>query len=460
MKCLSCHTPVPIALLDARFCVTCGKPIAQLCPYEDPSHAPLIPLREDDNRSPVNCPSCHQVFKVCNVCGRLYSLSRIDCQTQGCDGSLKEPTSSHPNSTGAEDGSHSLAWDDAFGSEFGVPALLDSEVFYQIAFRYGRLIGLTERNVIQFVWQNGNWQRQETLGLPGKANANSSLCLCNGYAFILIDGFAVAVSLAGFTIQTHFPGNFLKQAAKGRWWVRLSDVDRSLSVTVTDSETWESQVFSLPTESSAVASLALDDQIFLATSKAIICLNIETGQAGNLVIEEAEWLQIAAAQGTIIALGRSSDGILLTAISGDGRLLGKQIVRSDFLAEFSWIGDAIYLADVSESRLYKYNLHQLSQIPTFKSLSRGQQINDGLLGLHDQNGINRILMRLSGGSVGLSTSTISRLMLIDPLSGSQLQVGGALSGVPIICIADGRFVVASRESGGMKLRTYQFREHR
>ena len=460
MNCLSCHVPFPTGLIDPRFCVTCGKPVAQLCPYEDANHAPLISLRRDDNRSPVDCPNCHQVFKVCSVCGRLYPLSRTGCQTLGCDGDLKEPTSSHPTSTGAEDGSHSLEWEDSFSSEFSPPTILDSEIFFHFAYRYGRLVGITERNLVQFVWQNGNWIRQDTLGLPGRANQYSDLSLCNGYAFVLLDGFAVAVALAGFTIQELFSGTFVKQATKDHLWVRLSDDNHTSSVIVTDCETWDSQTFSLPMEASSVAAVVIDEQIFVATSTTIIRLNVETGQVGNLVFENAEWLQIAAAQGKIVALGRSNSGIILTAISEEGRLLGKQSVSNDYLAEFCWIDDDIYLADVSESKLYTYNLNQLSQLPTSKSLSRGQQINEGLLGLRGQNRINRVLIRLSGGSVGLSASTISRLMLIDPTSGSQLQLGGALSGVPIVCVADGRIVVGSREAGGMKLRTYQFGEHR
>src|SRR5262245_20011578 len=110
--CPACDTPVPAEAAAACFCVNCGLPVSQVCPYEertDPESTRLM-LCGENHRPPAVCtdPVCGGLLKSCERCGRLHRLEDTVCRTRNCPGALLESSESFPSGVGPLDGTRSV----------------------------------------------------------------------------------------------------------------------------------------------------------------------------------------------------------------------------------------------------------------------------------------------------------------------------------------------------------------
>jgi hypothetical protein len=67
----------------ARFCVQCGTPLVQPCPY-DRTHS--LRVVDAEGRSPRACPHCGGLLRACSRCRRLHDLRQVSCLTTACGG--------------------------------------------------------------------------------------------------------------------------------------------------------------------------------------------------------------------------------------------------------------------------------------------------------------------------------------------------------------------------------------
>ncbi|MBX7135934.1 MAG: zinc ribbon domain-containing protein [Fimbriimonadaceae bacterium] len=68
----------------ATFCVQCGMPVVQKCPYPNCGKGP-VPLRTGDVPTSL-CPFCGQEFLYCSRSGRLHPTYIATSETPGCEG--------------------------------------------------------------------------------------------------------------------------------------------------------------------------------------------------------------------------------------------------------------------------------------------------------------------------------------------------------------------------------------
>jgi hypothetical protein len=76
---------------EARFCVRCGTPLQQPCPYQ-PDHQ--VTVANNQGESPATCPICRQLLRPCDQCRRLHKLGQQQCLTGSCHGRALPPVRS------------------------------------------------------------------------------------------------------------------------------------------------------------------------------------------------------------------------------------------------------------------------------------------------------------------------------------------------------------------------------
>ena len=87
---------------NAKYCVQCGWPVQQECPYECGT---IIPLLDLSGRSTPICPSCAKPFLLCTRCGRLHGTRESHCLTIGCGLPLTSAFDVWPLENGSPSGS-------------------------------------------------------------------------------------------------------------------------------------------------------------------------------------------------------------------------------------------------------------------------------------------------------------------------------------------------------------------
>lgn len=77
MVCVKCHNVIDIP--GAKFCVVCGWPLEQPCPYLCGAD---VLLRAGLKATP-RCRSCGRPFAACLACGRLHKATELVCANEG-----------------------------------------------------------------------------------------------------------------------------------------------------------------------------------------------------------------------------------------------------------------------------------------------------------------------------------------------------------------------------------------
>ena len=483
MKCFFCSTMVPTGALVANFCVACGRPITQPCPYEAAARQPGDPptfrltLRNANGRATSACPNCKGLFKVCSVCHRLNELDCVTCRT-GCEGAtLREPIPSYPSSAGLFDGTRAATWNGNWDALSGrSPKPLVVETLQGLAFRYGRLVGATRRDLLCWSWEADGW---EQIGIQPLTNSGeltlASLCMEQGRVFALSADRALVYSLAGGLNKPREElGAFAYQAVNVRWWTRVGADGRLL---ITDCETWTMRDMRLPEEAGKVSAVASDTAfVYLATENGFLFqLNPEDAKLTVLGRYNLRWVRIAVQEGRFTALGFDLKN------AGNGMSLLTQVVGgtpsscslgAGTVPDFAWLGDSIYVAqDFSATShaspgktvLSRFSARQITTAPHSVTISGGAAITaPGMLAMAGLQGDTRVLLRQL-------TNQVQQWITVDPETGSQAvmelkpervfaNLTGDMDGwprdAPLVCMADTRLIIAAQEQGKTAMRTY------
>lgn len=451
--CLRCNTPIPDSVDNARFCVGCGWPVSQPCPY---GCVQILSMRDGSNMPPATCGRCGGFLTYCTSCGRLHRIDEELCSTPDCNTRLKETTEAFASPAGPLDGTHCVTWPSRLsGRTYEVSASRVDELKF-IAYRHGVLVGLSDRSLAIYCWdENGQeWNRKRMVAFSGAGlTLARSLLIEDGRAFILSDDVARVVDLAAGIVVYEHPGSFLRQTKIGHWWAMLSKVQARLHLSIVDCDYLGGDVrlIELPEGISDVAELIAGDReiVLGARTGELIRIDPKTGDFHRWEVPKHRWARIAVSRGRVIAAGFVSDGKLaLFGLSNDGSVESHGIITGE-VVDFAYAGEQVYL--MGKHRLAIFCEQLLSETQPEIRLSGGQSTRPGAFALHDRSGKWWLLLRRSD-------SSNHELHLIDAASGAVTTIGERLSEEPLVCTADSRIVVGSRESDGMTLRTYAIRE--
>lgn len=450
MHCRKCLTRVPKEAEKARFCVECGSPVAQPCPYED-AQAPWLQVRATNDSPLTECPHCRNILLACDTCGRLYALNAQVCRTPRCKGQLIEPGASFPSPLGPLDGSRSTPWPTDFKPFQGDPTLFNTAPLQALACRYGRLVGISDAALYVWSWQGGNWQQQEVRALPVPPISGSSLLLENGQVSVLLQGRAETYSLSGLSVDRTVPGAFSRQAMSRRWWIG----QEKDSLQVIDVETGASRSLPLPPEMGTVTDLHLtssvdSETVILAGDKSLVLLDPVSGESRTLVPPgTAQWIQTGLGNGHLFALGFAPNGDLTFCRVSLAGIEATHTFPGEMLGAFALSGAEALFVNDGQSRVEVVGLDQLTRASRSVSLPGTTDIGPDFQALQSRDGKTLLLLRLK-------TPSSSKFMLLDTASGATVAVPGAFGGTSLFCIADARLVIAAVDGGSAKLRTYQF----
>ena len=448
VRCRKCLTPVPSEAILARFCVNCGYPVAQPCPYEE-AQASWLPVRAKADPPVTECPHCRNILLECDVCGRLYTLTERECRTERCTGQLTEPGTAFPSAAGPLDGTRYTHWPADFGKFQGEPILQVTAPLQALVCRYGRLVGVSDTTIFIWSWRNGNWQQQDVRILP-EPPALAPLMLENGQVSVLMQSRAEAYFLGGLTAGQTVPGAFSLQALSREWWVGLS----GNSLHVVRVATGKSHSYLLPSTLGPVADMHLvgpasSETVLLAGEQSLLMLDPASGETHSPVLPGvARWVQTGITGGRLFALGFESKGLIFCRLSAAG-IEESHIFPDEMLGAFTLTPSAALFINRSQGYIEVLDLDELNRTSRTVSLPGAPEIGPDFQALRSRDGRTLLLLRLL-------TPSSSKFMLIDTATGATSAVPGAFGGTSQFCIAGTRLVISAVDSGGAKLRTYQF----
>lgn len=473
MRCFACQTVAPPEALEANFCVACGRPLSQFCPYEVEadgrplSDAARQPLCDDEGRAIASCTRCGGLYKSCERCHRLHELSCIACRTPQCGGLLREPIRPFPTPFGPLDGTRSLRWEGGSGKSVMVGQPQDVEPLQALAFRYGLLIGVSSRNLICWDWDGSGWRRRGLAPLVSTGELRIlSLVVEQGLACIVAEDRALSFALtSGISREDERPGRFTHQTLGPHGWLLAGErgvlrIDRASGV---------AHESPLPPRAGTVQDLAeAAGQVSIATSGGLILsIDAASGEmAEPFELSGVRWARIAAAvgpEGPVIALGYdqsdSAGRLALLALAPGGRsALSRCALEPGAIGDFAWSDRNLYVVRRSvqnENLVETYDTAQLTQAPNRVALPAGMEALPGLLALSREG---------EPGSCRLILKWADRASLqyqwVHPETGRLTGIGPYLNaaGSPALCVADTRLVIATREGPGTRLRTYLLEE--
>src|SRR5205823_5032696 len=138
------------------------------------------------------------LLKSCDRCGRLHRLEDTLCRTRHCPGALIESSEAFPSAFGPLDGTRAVRCRGKFVTRTDtLLSAQDVDMWQQMAFRYGLLVGVSGRSLTSYRWDSTQWKRRgQPLSLTSAEELRlKSLQLDEGRAFILTETNALVVSL-------------------------------------------------------------------------------------------------------------------------------------------------------------------------------------------------------------------------------------------------------------------------
>jgi len=449
IRCRKCLTPIPPEAKSARFCVNCGYPVAQPCPYED-AHASWLSVRATDDLPVTECPNCRNILLACDTCGRLYTLTAQECRTPKCAGRLVEPGASFPSTTGPLDGSRHMDWPADFRQFQGDPVPLSTAPLLALACRYGRLVGASATALHVWSWQGDNWQQQEVRALPEPPLQGASLMMENGQVSVLLQSRTETYSLGELAVERTVSGAFTLQAMSRQWWV---GVEKN-QLHVVNVATGDARTEMLPPNLGGVADLRLvgpadSETIVLASEQSVLLLDPASGETCTPVLPETvRWVQTGVSSGRLFALGFKASRLTFCRLSLEG-IEEEHVFESEMTGSFALSPTSAYFVNEGQGRVEVLDLDQLTRIPRSISLPGISEVGPDFQSLHSRDGRALLLLRLR-------TPSSSKFMLIDTQTGAKVAIPGAFGGTSMFCVAGARLIIAATDGGSAKLRTYQF----
>ncbi len=248
MRCVRCHSDQ--SPQEARFCVACGYALRQPCPYGGCAQGEAAFEEDFDvaglevaalsgtagSRQPEHrCARCGGFLQICSVCQRLHRLDERACRTHTCaaSGTAPPPREVYApcHGTFGAQGSSSTAipteWNIALGQRVqtlpgdwwrrdGQDAAEPTGGLVGLAFRYGRLVGVREREAVMLPLlasrqgferrPSSRFQPLQTSSWPlaGVFSSPYALLSAHGCAYLLSARQAWRLSM--HTARETFPG--------------------------------------------------------------------------------------------------------------------------------------------------------------------------------------------------------------------------------------------------------------
>ncbi|MGI6296940.1 MAG: hypothetical protein ACOX3G_12770 [Armatimonadota bacterium] len=452
--CPHCDQSLPEEVPGAVFCVWCGKRVAQICPYQESEPDAVVPIADANGHWQASCPLCGHPFKACPICGRLYKLDERNCLNPGCSASLIEPSSAFPSDRGSLDGTNSARWSGVFGHSIRpVAALTCKEDIRLIAYRYGQLVAVSPKTLLSFRWDGQNWHRVSTVLLPQVPGFEPrSLILDDGHAFVLGDRRAIAISLMDDAVYKDYEGIFVRQAKDEKHWLVIRSIaGLRTEILAVDTTAWTESVFSLDLRAQEITDAVAANGLHLATEgRGVLSLSLDSGEARFAQeLSGCRCTRIASSSGRLISVGYDSEQQLrIWSFGGPDDNHASRLLGQDAIAEFSVLEENLYVA--CRAGVLRFELGAITRNPERVDLSTGASTEPDMLAITDGSGDSRLLLKRSSPG---RTETC----LINPSTGAVSSVATTAM-APILCVADSRLVVASREGAEVKLRTYAFQE--
>lgn len=477
MKCFHCKISNPPELKtpnELRYCVHCGKPMAQPSPYAHTPYkeADYLFLRDENDAPPLTCPVYREPLLTCQRCGRLHPLSASVCT---CGAGLIEGATPFPSARGPLNNSGYVPLGGAFPAAAagrGASAALyaePTEVIRFVAFRYGMLIALSDRTLLVFEAkspaQGDGWRLRQSYPFDAAHGAPRSLLVDGGYALAQFDALVTAVALTqDASPLLSLPERGWLQAKTPEWWARVTMTGateaRLVAVDVRGAlDAGASQTWNLPFAAQEVGDMVIDGaQALLATQRdGIMACDLNSGVQRVLPATlPVRWSRIAVvppvAGGTrrIVAMGvhsaRHSPCVYIA--EGDGPAGGLESLTDGFLEDFAVQGDRLFINH--RSGVGVMNLANLHEPPRLMSQQGSRRSEEGILALTDDAEATRLLLTRSenGGF---------HLELKNPDTGVVQAVGGLMLSRPLVALANGRAIVVNNEGASAKIRGYALR---
>ncbi len=209
---------------DANFCVQCGVPVRQACPW-DPDH--MVNIVDGERRAPASCPRCHRLLRACDRCGRLHKLEATECLTGACDHrSLPRPRLDWNAWAGGLERSGAAPWEGAIPdspAEWTNISLNEPGAAFISAYGYPFLAAGTtlRRHEATSPFSDMETLRlpEPLLAVPGSrpAQAERGVLLANhALLFVLTEGGCFLADPAPLLKRDFIPGLFTHQITHGR----------------------------------------------------------------------------------------------------------------------------------------------------------------------------------------------------------------------------------------------------
>lgn len=460
MRCAFCSRPAPIGIQELNFCVYCGKPVRQICPYEsDKLPPPLVFLQTQEGLPAAFCPSCAGIFKTCDTCHRLHTLESVRCITIGCDGNLIEPDTPFATPGGPQNGSAGIPWNQALSTvqEAGEPFAYE-EPARSLIYRYGSLFLLGDRNLTRFrMMPEAGWTIMGRTPLPIQ-NANikpGSLIVDQGRIFLLAEGRAIS-----FNIQNQMAHDIVDcdgvncHAAGAEWWALVG----RQTVTITDLHDHSVRELPLPdsfeTAENAVSS---EESLYITDQQGgILHIDISSGKTSSYCEEGIRWVRLACMNEMLVSLGIHQNGEAEAASfepESLARIAHRAIGRIQNL-DFCCNEQSLFLTRSANTQfsVERYRINNLSFEPEIRQLQANLQMQSGMLSLTNPAGETKLILPLKQGK-------LIYYALFDFETGRQDQIGPyvAANG-SAICLAHNRVVIARSDNSGCQLHTFQLQE--
>ncbi len=351
-KCVKCGEVVPTQVPEAMFCVHCGRPVGQKCPYCGNQYVALL---QDDGRVEKGCRSCGQFFKFCRACGRLHRITHDRCATPGCGQPLYESSTAFPFTFGPLNGTRTCVIQGPVIGDLHLCRHADSDYFElpnilleQSVYRYGRLYSFSSEAMHCLIWNGHGW---EPHGRPVPFGATA---LGRVRSVLLEDQIASLTCQAAFQLINVGDDvcNFDPEPGESRPHRQAAGAHRLVWLYKSGRLQWrlthqltQTHDFKLPFSGHEVNDLVADTQIYLAAQTGLWRLDPVDNTLARLDDENEaiSWQRMAVIDGTVVAMGhtRNHVGTVLRQYTGDDQPLSFPL--REICHDFCWTGAQLFL---------------------------------------------------------------------------------------------------------------------
>lgn len=371
-RCIQGHSA---AYEGARFCVECGSPILQPCPYGPHGENELVPLLTDGRPTHL-CPVCRKYFSVCRSCGRLHRLDESTCRTQECQHAqllaacrLEDSALCGPGQTGCH---HvRFGWSSNFEPREPVKGQGVARALCCVA---GIIVVMGEPPArppfLRFFDEKGaTIYAESTLG-PLSDRCQDPLVAAGGQLFALTQSSVYVVDAASGAQLLSVPYSCIGQTATSSTWIGIQS-DGEKTVLLRQSLPWHGEPVKIVLDEDANTVLPVvalpKSSCFLVGTREGSVYRVEDCEARFLERYDGERLVRLASldDGSFVLLSHRGRSAVIRVLRLEGSSLHEMKAREidDLSAPASQLctdGKVLYIADGAGQLVYRFELPSLA----------------------------------------------------------------------------------------------------